>query len=84
MNTNNFTENLTFGQRSKEGRGGSSERDTHSRQQRASANSPRQGYGWPSKGSGGRGRALVGVRSEVAAGRSIRLDRWEGWDPFPE
>lgn len=58
--TNNFTENLTFGQRSKEGRGGSSERDTHSRQQRAGANSPRQGHGWPSKGSGGRGRGIGG------------------------
>ena len=41
---NNFTENLTFGQRSKEG-GGPSERDTHSRQQRASADSLRQGQG---------------------------------------
>ena len=47
---NNFTENLTFGQRSKEG-GGPSERDTHSRQQRASADSLR-----PVQGSGGRGR----------------------------
>ena len=54
---NNFTENLTFGQRSKE-RGGSSEKDTHSRQQRASADSPRQEHGW--QGSGGRGRGISG------------------------